>query len=130
MPGLSHLCQLRSPSWSFGRLLLLPVVYFLARKSQEKLDTQIRASPVPSATEQELCELLAFTYAERKFGLHQHYFCGPLNRMEQLLQRCFQVSNGSLHWCPGDVLQQKCQYFDLAIKHGDALPLVTNCDQF
>ena len=44
-----HLCQLRSPR---GRLdgfyfcLLFRRVYFWARKSQEKLDTQIRASPV------------------------------------------------------------------------------------
>ena len=45
-----HLCQLRSPRG--GRLdgfyfcLSFRRVYFWARKSQEKLDTQIRASPV------------------------------------------------------------------------------------
>ena len=45
-----HLCQLRSPR--SGRLdgfyfcLSFRRVYFWARKSQEKLDTQIRASPV------------------------------------------------------------------------------------
>ena len=47
-----HLCQLRSPRG--GRLdgfyfcLSFRRVYFWARKSQEKLDTQIRASPVGS----------------------------------------------------------------------------------
>ena len=51
MPGLSHALvpAQESKRWSFGRLLLLPVIQkglFLARKSQEKLDAQIRASPV------------------------------------------------------------------------------------
>ena len=48
-----HLCQLKSPRG--GRLdgfyfcLSFRRVYFWARKSQEKLDTQIRASPVTQA---------------------------------------------------------------------------------
>ena len=49
MPDLSHALvpAQESKRWSFGRLLLLPVTqkaYFRARKSQEKLGTQIRAS--------------------------------------------------------------------------------------
>ena len=49
MSGLSHALvpAQESMRWSFGRLLLLPVIQkglFLDRKSQENLDTQIRAS--------------------------------------------------------------------------------------
>ena len=50
MPGLSHaLVPAQESKRSFGRLLVLPVIQkslFLARKSQEKLDTQMRGSPV------------------------------------------------------------------------------------
>ena len=47
-----HLCQLRSPRGSrldsFSFCLSFRRVYFWARKRQEKLETQIRASPVQS----------------------------------------------------------------------------------
>ena len=33
-----------------------------------------------------------------------------------------------LHWCQIDVPQQKCYCVGIDIKHGDALPLLTNCD--
>ena len=51
MPGLSHALvpAQESKRWSFGRLLLLPVIQkglFLGPKKSRKLDTQIRASPV------------------------------------------------------------------------------------
>ena len=51
MTGLSHALvpAQESKRWSFGRLLLLPVIQkglFLGPKKARKLDTQIRASPV------------------------------------------------------------------------------------
>ena len=52
MPGLSHALvpAQESKRWSFGQLLLLPVIQkglFLGpKKARKKLETQIRASPV------------------------------------------------------------------------------------
>ena len=42
----------------------------------------------------------------------------------------FDAVNCFLHWCQVDVPQQKCQCFGIDIKHGDALPLLMNCDLF
>ena len=69
MPGLSHplVPAQESKRW----LLLLPVIQkglFLARKSQEKLDTQIQASPV-----QDSCRVCVKVASSLTFCAHSSF---------------------------------------------------------